>query len=114
MSENEPIFSSLAGKGTGFATVGDNMDPENPWTSSVGTYCPNGTFDGVNYYINNNGYPGGWVMFRENGYWYLGFGNIPGASEFGGPPPAFVQSNSSTPPLTGWSNGGQLSANASC
>lgn len=105
---NEPIFSSLTGKGTGFFTAGDQFSPSYPWTAATGTFCPAGTFDGTNYYINDNNGSGynGWVMFRENGYWYVSGGLLPGTEWFGGPPHVYIQSNSSTPPLSGWEKPG--------
>lgn len=90
---NEPIFSNLSGKGSGFFADGT-------WGSFTGTYCPAGTYDGVTSYSNGNGY----MIYRKSGaYWYVQLTNDPSGSGLG--PPKGTNSNASTPPLTGWSNG---------
>lgn len=100
---NEPIFSSLESK----VANGFSADFDNFWMSAGGTYCPAGTYDGVVYYTNGSSY----YMWRSSGYWYVAYTDQPGALY--GPPDATVQSNSSTPPLSGWSNGGVL-VSATC
>jgi hypothetical protein len=100
MNKEEPVFSVLTGKSAGFNATCEDAS----WRGACGDYCPVGNFDGVPYYTNS--YP--FVMFRENGYWYVALGDTPGTSNFGGAPQSFIQSNSSTPPLTGWSDGGVL------
>lgn len=91
--KEEPVFSVLTSKTIGYnATCSDNS-----WMGACGDYCPAGTFDGVTYYRN-----GGWSMWRDNGYWLV-------LDTMSVDPPQFsIQSDSSTPPLTGWSNGGVL------
>jgi hypothetical protein len=102
---NEPIFSSLTGKATGFLADFD-------WMGGRGTYCPAGTYDGVNYYMTATANPpASNYMWRSNGYWYVAYTDQPGALYAA--PDATVQSNSSTPPLSGWSNGGVL-VSANC
>jgi hypothetical protein len=94
--KQEPVFSVLTGKATGFYADGNAG-----WFGADGTYCPAGTYDGVNYYLNYyTNEPSGYYMFRVGGYWYIAFTDQPGALY--GAPNGYVESNSSTPPLTGW------------
>jgi hypothetical protein len=76
-------------------------DGNEGWFGAHGTYCPAGNFDGVDWYTNGNGY----LIFRQNGYWYLSnSAPLPGTNWFGGNPHGLVQSNSNTPPLSGWND----------
>lgn len=101
MSEKEPIFSNLSGKGSGFFADG-------AWGSFTGTYCPAGTYDGVTSYSNGNGY----MIYRISGaYWHIQLTNDPSGYGFG--PPIAIYSNTSTPPLTGWP-GGKTLVSVSC
>jgi hypothetical protein len=76
----------------------------NEWTSANGTFCPAGTYDGVTYYTGGAGY----YLWREGTYWFIHQTDAPGNIYYS---PWFVEmeSPSSTPPLTGWNNGGTLS-----
>lgn len=95
--KEEPVFSVLTSKTIGYnATCSDDS-----WRGACGDYCPAGTFDGVPYYLVA---ATNFVMFRDGGYWYISQGPVPGTSNFAGPPSAYIQSNSSTPPLTGWTS----------
>jgi titin len=109
-SNSSSLIPSAAG--TGYLADGPEWGPFQGYV-----LCPAGTYDGVTYYVNSDGPPR--VLFRESGYWYLSYtGNYPspGTSGFGGPPDAYVQNNSATPPLSGWGGyygGGVLVAGAS-
>jgi hypothetical protein len=63
----------------------------------------------VTYYKSTNGHgapSSAYYLYREGGYWYIDNTDQPGAHY--GAPNAYILSDSSTPPLTGWSNGGTL------
>jgi hypothetical protein len=83
------------------------------WNASNGfNLCIAGNYDGVSYYVQADGPTR--VMFREGSSWYVAANTDPGTSYFGGPPDAVANSSSSTPPLTGWSNGGVLVSVNTC
>ena len=86
---------------TGFTMSGTGWNVSNGFN-----LCPAGNYDGVSYYLQTDGPTR--IMFREASYWYVDSGTQPGTANFGAPPIAFVESNASTPPLTGWGNGGTL------
>jgi hypothetical protein len=62
MSKNEPIFSTLTGKTTGYVVSGAGTAAAN------GTYCPSGNIDGGTIYSN-----GAYVLFikEQCGFWQI-------------------------------------------